>query len=60
MGAEVCFLCRRLPGDLISLLEQEFVVLPLTDHSLTACDGLKARLIAPGLVAPGARCGSVP
>ena len=26
-GAEVCFLCRRQPGDLISLLQQEFLVL---------------------------------
>ena len=39
-GADVCFLCRRQPGDLISLLEQEFVVLALPEQSLAACDGL--------------------
>ena len=26
-GAQVCFLCRRQPGDLIGLLEQEFQAL---------------------------------
>ena len=31
-GAEVLFLCRRQPGDLISLLEQEFQVLPLPNN----------------------------
>ena len=42
-SAEVSFLCRRQPGDLISLLEQEFVVLPLPEQSSTTCDGLEGR-----------------
>jgi len=42
-GAEVSFLCRRQPGDLISLLEQEFAVLALPEQSLSACDGLEGR-----------------
>ena len=33
-GAEVLFLCRRLAGDLITLLEQEFRVLALPEHLL--------------------------
>lgn len=35
-GAQVFFLCRRQPGDLISLLEQEFPVLTLPDLPLAA------------------------
>jgi UDP-2,4-diacetamido-2,4,6-trideoxy-beta-L-altropyranose hydrolase len=35
-GATVTFLCRRQSGDLIHLLEQEFPVLALTEHSLHA------------------------
>ena len=42
-GAEVSFLCRHQPGDLISLLEQEFDVLALPKQSLAACDGLEGR-----------------
>ena len=42
-GAEVCFLCRRQSGDLISLLKQEFVVLVLPEQSLAACEGLEGR-----------------
>ena len=42
-GAAVTFLCRRQPGDLISLLEQEFPVLALPDQSLAPCEGLEGR-----------------
>lgn len=42
-GAEVTFLCRRQPGDLIKLLKQEFAVLPLPEQPLAACDGLDGR-----------------
>ena len=42
-GAEVLFLCRRQPGDLISLLEQEFRVLALPQHTLVSCTGLDGR-----------------
>ena len=42
-GAAVSFLCRRQPGDLISLLEQEFVVLALPEQTLAVCDGLEGR-----------------
>ena len=34
-------LCRRQPGDLINLLDQEFSVLALPEQSLVSCDGLK-------------------
>lgn len=40
-GAEVCFLCRRQPGDLIGLLEHEFQVLALPEQPLVACEGLE-------------------
>ena len=40
-GADVIFLCRRQPGDLINLLDQEFSVLALPEQSLVSCDGLK-------------------
>lgn len=42
-GADVTFLCRRQPGDLISLLEQEFVVLSLNQQPLSECEGLEGR-----------------
>jgi len=42
-GAEVSFLCRRQPGDLINLLEPEFAVLALSEQTLAACDGLDGR-----------------
>ena len=42
-GAAVTFLCRRQPGDLISLLEQEFPVLVLPEQCLAACEGLEGR-----------------
>ena len=42
-GAEVSFLCRRQPGDLINLLEPEFAVLALPDQPLARCDGLEGR-----------------
>ena len=42
-GAEVCFLCRRQPGDLISFLEQEFSVLALPKQPRVACEGLEGR-----------------
>ena len=42
-GAEVSFLCRRQPGDLINLLEPEFAVLALPEQTLAACDGLDGR-----------------
>jgi UDP-2,4-diacetamido-2,4,6-trideoxy-beta-L-altropyranose hydrolase len=42
-GAEIVFLCRRQPGDLIGLLEQEFLVLALPEQHLAACEGLEER-----------------
>ena len=42
-GAEVAFLCRRQPGDLINLIEQEFSVLALPEQSLPTCHGLEGR-----------------
>ena len=42
-GTEIIFLCRRQPGDLISLLEQEFTVLALPEQPLSSCDGLEGR-----------------
>lgn len=42
-GAAITFLCRRQPGDLISLLEQQFTVLALPEQPLAACDGLEGR-----------------
>ena len=42
-GAEVLFLCRRQPGDLIALLEKEFRVLSLPEQVLSSCDGLEGR-----------------
>ena len=44
-GAEVCFLCRRQPGDLIKLLEPEFAVLALPEQPLAACKGLEGRYL---------------
>ena len=42
-AAEVWFLCRRQPGDLINLLEPEFAVLALPEQPLARCDGLEGR-----------------
>ena len=42
-GADVLFLCRRQPGDLIALLEREFRVLILPEHSLVDCSGFVGR-----------------
>lgn len=42
-GAAATFLCRRQPGDLINLLEPEFAVLDLPEHTLASCDGLDGR-----------------
>ena len=42
-GAKVSFLCRRQPGDLINLLEQEFSVHALPEQPLAACEGLVGR-----------------
>ena len=42
-GAEVLFLCRRQPGDLIALLEQEFRVLALSAQPLAVCEELEGR-----------------
>ncbi|MFN6338402.1 MAG: UDP-2,4-diacetamido-2,4,6-trideoxy-beta-L-altropyranose hydrolase [Cyanobacteriota bacterium] len=42
-GAEITFLCRRQPGDLIELLEREFQVLALPEQPLAACEGLEGR-----------------
>ena len=42
-GAEIVFLCRRQPGDLIGLLEQEFLVLALPEQALANCEGLEGR-----------------
>ena len=42
-GTEVLFICRQQPGDLISLLEQEFCVLALQNQPLASCHGRKGR-----------------
>ena len=42
-GAEIVFLCRRQPGDLIGLLEQEFLMLALPEQALADCEGLEGR-----------------
>ncbi len=42
-GAEVNFICRVQPGDLIHLLEKEFSVLKLPEQSLLAYKGLQER-----------------
>ena len=42
-GAEITFLCRRQPGDLVTLLEQEFPVLALPEQPLEPCYGLEGR-----------------
>ena len=40
-NAEVLFLCRQQPGDLIALLEKEFPELALPEQALSSCAGLK-------------------
>jgi UDP-2,4-diacetamido-2,4,6-trideoxy-beta-L-altropyranose hydrolase len=42
-GAEIWFICRKQPGDLINLLEQEFKVISLPEQSLKDCKGLEGR-----------------
>ena len=42
-SAEVCFLCRSQPGDLVNLLKPEFAVLALAEQTLAACSGLEGR-----------------
>lgn len=42
-GAEVTFLCRRQSGDLIGLLEQEFLVVSLPELSLAICEDFSGR-----------------
>ena len=42
-GAVVTFLCRRQPGDLIALLEQEFEVIHLPEHALFDSENLSGR-----------------
>ncbi len=42
-GAEVIFLCRRQPGDLIEMLRKKFVVLALPEQPLAASVGLEGR-----------------
>lgn len=37
-NAEVIFVCRRQAGDLIDLIEREFIVLTLPEHSLAATE----------------------
>ena len=50
-GAEVIFLCRRQPGDLIGLLENEFVVLALPEQVLFLAKVLKVVIfMRPGLL----------
>ena len=48
---EVCFICRRQPGDLISLLEQEFPVLALPEQLWLPGMVGGRDLCPPGLVA---------
>ena len=47
-GAEVTFLCRRQPGDLIGQLTKEFRVLILPEQDLLSCEGLEGRQPQPG------------
>ena len=42
-GATISFLCRRQPGDLIALLQQEFPVLALPELPLASHEGLQGR-----------------
>ena len=42
-GADIIFICRRQPGDLIALLEREFYVIALPLLPLSPCDGLEGR-----------------
>jgi UDP-2,4-diacetamido-2,4,6-trideoxy-beta-L-altropyranose hydrolase len=42
-GAEICFLCRRQQGDLITLLEQDFHVWALPELPLLPYEGLQER-----------------
>ena len=44
-GAEITFLCRRQPGDLIKLLEQEFQVLSLPEQQPMPCVELAGRTL---------------
>jgi UDP-2,4-diacetamido-2,4,6-trideoxy-beta-L-altropyranose hydrolase len=44
-GATITFLCRRQPGDLIDLLQQDFQVLALPELSLVSHEGLQGRSI---------------
>ena len=44
-GAEITFMCKRQPGDLIDLLEQEFQVLSLPEQQLTPCEELVGRAL---------------
>ena len=44
-GAEITFLCRRQPGDLIELLEMEFHVLSLPEQQLASCEELEGRAL---------------
>ncbi len=39
-GAEITFVCRRQPGDLINLLEREFRVAALPEQPQGECEGL--------------------
>ena len=43
--AAITFLCRHQPGDLISLLAQEFPVLTLPEQTLVPCGGLQGRAL---------------
>ena len=42
-GATISFLCRRQPGDLIALLQQDFPVLVLPELPLASHEGLQGR-----------------
>ena len=42
-GAEILFLCRKQPGDLIELLEEDYRVLALPEQDLSSCGGLEGR-----------------
>ncbi len=42
-GATISFLCRRQPGDLIALLQQDFPVLILPELPLASHEGLQGR-----------------
>ena len=59
-GAEVVFLCRRQPGNLIGLLEQEFRVFALPEQPCAYVDWRAVISTALAWLHTGAGCRPVP